>query len=255
MSEESLPLKGRTFLITRTDEGNKLERAKLENLGAKVIDLPVIEIQPPTNQNKIDEAFDQIDAFDWIVFTSSNGVKAFIERMTQRKNIGKEKIKARFACVGLQTAQSLEEHGFEPSLVPSEFLTSKLGLEMTAKFNMLGQKVLLARAEEANAEITNQLERAGAIVVDAPMYRTIAKKLANLDKKRILEIVTDITLTSPSTVRGLLLNISASEIKSKNIKVHCIGPVTANAALESGLDHVMTAKVHSLDGLIVSLCT
>lgn len=254
MTKKSLPLKGRTFLITRTDEGNKIERKKLESLGAEVIELPVLEIRPPADQNKINEALDHIEDFDWVVLTSSNGVKAFFQRMEQRK-IGKERIRARFACVGSQTGKTLEEQGFKPSIVPSEFLTSKLGEEMTTKFNMSDQKVLLARAEEANAKIATQLARAGAIIVEAPTYRTVAEKIANFDKKEILERITDITLTSPSTVRGLLSNLSVSEIKSKNIRVHCIGPVTAKTAVESGLDPVTTAKVHNLDGLIISLST
>ncbi len=252
MNEKSLPLKGRTFLITRTNEGNKAERKKLEVLGAEIIELPVIEILPPTDQKKINEALNHIDEFDWIVFTSSNGVRAFFQKMDQMKK-EKPSIEARFACVGSQTSKTLKKQGFKSTIVPKEFLTSELGREMTSKFEMSGQRVLLARAEEANAEIATQLVRAGAIVVEAPAYRTATKKIANLHKEEILERVTDITLTSPSTVRGLLLNFSVNEIKSKDIRVHCIGPVTAKTAVESGLDPITTAKVHSLDGLIIGL--
>lgn len=248
MSRNSLPLKGRTFLITRTDEGNRVERGKLESLGAEVIELPVIEIRPPSDQKKIDEALDHIEEFDWIVFTSSNGVKAFFQRMEQKKKT-KDMIKAKFACVGSQTSKALEERGFRTSLVPSEFLTLKLGQEMNSKFRISGQRVLLARAEEANEEITSLLLGAGAIVLEAPAYKTVIRKMENLDKN-ILDRVSDITLTSSSTVKGLISNFDVSEIKSRNIRIHCIGPVTAKSAVEAGLQPVSTATVHSLDGLI-----
>jgi uroporphyrinogen-III synthase len=239
-------LKGRTFLITRTVEGNRIEREKLETNGAKVIELPLIVIGPPSNSAKIDDATRKIQQFDWIVFTSANGVKYFFSKF---KAWQKEEIKAKFACVGSETQRELEAQGLKPSIVPSEFLTLKLG-EALARLGMKNKRILLARAEEANPEIASLLRNAGAIVVEAPVYRTIPRKIANLKKEEILERVTDLTLTSPSTVRGLITNFSAEELKKRNIRIHCIGPVTAKSAEQADLQLASIARVHTIDGLI-----
>ncbi|MDH2902000.1 MAG: uroporphyrinogen-III synthase [archaeon] len=251
MSDKSKKtLKGRTFLITRTVEGNKSEKEKLEKLGARVIELPLIEIRPPSNHEKIEKAVRKIGDFDWIVFTSANGVGAFFSKVNGEKR--KAEIRAKFACVGSETQKALEAQGFKPSLVPSEFLTLKLGQELLSRFGMKGKRVLLARAEEANREIGRLLRNAGAIVVEAPVYSTATRKIKNLNKK-ILDQITDITLTSPSTVKGLVSNFTPDEIKSKNIRIHCIGPITAESVRKEHLYPNSTASVHTIDGLIDSI--
>jgi uroporphyrinogen III methyltransferase/synthase len=243
--------RGRTFLITRTLEGNKVEREKLEKLGAQVIELPLIELQPPSNPKKIDDALRRIGEFDWIVFTSANGVNAFFSRLGERQN--RDEIKAKFACVGPETQKELEAHGFKPSLVPSEFLTLRLGEELLSRFGMKGKKVLLARSEEASREISNVLRNAGAIVEEAPVYKVTSRKINNLSRNEILDHITDITLTSPSTVRGLVTNFSVDEIRSRKISVHCIGPITAESLREQGINATSVAAVHTIDGLIDSI--
>ncbi len=242
---KSSKLKGRRFLITRTVEGNRIEREKLEDLGANVVELPFIEIRPPSNPVKIQEAVKKIQQFDWIVFTSANGVKTFFSKFKEKES---EEIKARFACVGSETQRELEAQGFKTSLVPSEFLTLKLGHELS-RLGLNGKRVLLARAEEANPEIANVLRNAGAIVVEAPVYSTQARKIENIDM-RILDQITDITLTSPSTVKALMSNFTAEEIKSRNIKIHSIGPVTAESVKKAGLEVTTIAKEHTIDGLL-----
>jgi uroporphyrinogen-III synthase len=247
--KRSRNLKGRTFLITRTFEGNAAERNKLEDLGAKVIELPLIEIKPSRNKKKIEEAFDRIEEFDWIVFTSANGVNAFFSHLEENK---RGEINAKFACVGSETQRALEACGFEPSLVPSEFLTLRLGQELLSKFEMKGKRILLARAEEANKDIAHVLRKGGAVVMDLPVYRTEVRTIKNLNK-RILDRVTDITLTSPSTVKGLVSNFSPGEIKSRQIKIHCIGPVTAESIRKEHLSPNSIASIHTLDGLVDSI--
>ncbi|MGI0079085.1 MAG: uroporphyrinogen-III synthase [Nitrososphaerales archaeon] len=246
---QSLPLLGRTILITRTEKGNETERQKLESLGAKVVELPTIEIQPPSSWSAIDGAIGTIDGFDWIVFTSANGVRMFFERLEHVS--GKKNLKARFACVGPSTKAELERHGVSVSLVPDEFLTEKLGEQLSLNFPMEGKRVLLARAEVASNVISKILKEAGAVVVEAPVYRTYPKK--NGGGKDFMGQVTDITLTSPSTVEGLLTSFRPEEIASRKIRVHCIGPVTANRARELGLSVDSTANVHTIEGLTIDL--
>ena len=247
-SETSFPLRGRTILVTRTEKGNRLEKEKLESLGATVVELTAIEIRPPTSFAAIDAAISNIDSFDWIIFTSANGVISFFQRLEKLR--GDMNLNSKFACVGPQTEAELRRHGAKASFIPKEFLTESLGEELSRSENLLGKKVLLARAESANKAIKNALDRAGAIVTEAPVYRTVSRKNQN---PRLLDGVTDITLTSPSTVEGLLASVGAIEIFSREIKVHCIGPVTAQKARALGLRVDSVANVHTIEGLTVSL--
>ena len=248
-SDISTSLRGKTILITRTKEGNVVERKKLEILGARVLELPSIEIGPPTNTDLIDKAIKEISSFDWIVFTSACGVKTFFERL---EIVGQERelIKAKFACVGPLTQKALEAEGFRAAVVPKEFLTKSLGLDLVKRFDLEGKKVLLARSENANPRIAIILREAGAIVVEASVYKTVSLKGNDLLESKQLQEVTDITLTSPSTVDGLISNFSAKELNSRNIRVHCIGPVTADRAIQAGLKVSSTAREHTIDGLI-----
>jgi uroporphyrinogen III methyltransferase / synthase len=244
-------LKGRTFLVTRTLEGNRSEKEKLKRLGAKVIELPLIEIGPPSNQEKVDDALRKIVEFDWIIFTSANGVNSFFSRIKD-KGQKVEIIKAKFACVGSETQKALEAQGLTPSIVPGEFRTAELGRQLALRPDIAGKKILLARAEEANREIVTLLLNAGAKIVEVPVYRTLIRRIKNLNNK-ILDQVTDITLTSPSTVRGLVSNFSPDEIRTRKIRIHCIGPITAEALMKEHLVPSSTSTVHTIDGMIESL--
>jgi uroporphyrinogen III methyltransferase / synthase len=244
---EQLPLSGRTILITRTEAGNAAERKRFESLGAKIVELPMITLGPPTDAGAIQQAIEDISSFDWIVFTSANGVRAFFGMSEDRSG----EIRAHFACVGSETRKVLLEYGFDASLVPKRFLTGELGRELSQNFDIVGKKVLLARAEKANGEIARLLRAAGAELVEAPIYRVIQHKIVGRDS--LLSGVTDVTLTSPSIVEAFVSNFSVEEINLKKIRVHCIGPVTAERAKESGLNVQSVAKTHTINGLVDSL--
>ena len=186
-------LAGRTVLITRSAEGNSIEKEKLEKLGANVIEFAAIKISPPSSWAPFDDAIAMLETFDWIVFTSPNGAHAFFERcnlqaetvpvLNRLKNGSLLTSRPKFACVGPSTKRALEECGFRSSFEPREFLTSALATELTKIENMRNQKVLLARAQEASREIRELLEAAGAEVLDAPVYRT--EPQASLAKREI----------------------------------------------------------------------
>jgi uroporphyrinogen III methyltransferase / synthase len=244
---ENLPLSGRTILITRTADGNAVEREKFEVLGAKVVELPMISIEPPTDLRAIQQAIEDISSFDWVVFTSANGVRAFFRMLKDRAG----EIRAQFACVGSETQKALNENGFEASIVPKRFLTSELARELSQNFDIAGRKVLLARAEETNREIARSLQAANARVVEAPVYRVIRSKV--IEDGNSLSGISDVTLTSPSTVEAFVSNFSVEEIILKKIMVHCIGPVTAERAQKAGLNVETIAKTHTIEGLVDSL--
>ncbi|MGI0090420.1 MAG: uroporphyrinogen-III synthase [Nitrososphaerales archaeon] len=262
--QEASDLKGilsdRTFLITRTLHGNAIEREKLEKFGARVIELSPIKIAFPSSWKKLDDAISRLEEFDWIIFTSANGVKMFFHRCSKKPRARKilerlarrDNPRPKLGCVGPYTKRALEALGYGCSFQPKEYLTSALGEELTSATDVRGKKILLARAERANKEIGNILKRAGAKVYEAHAYRTVplkGKKLAS----SLLNSLTDITLTSPSTVKGLLNFVSLKNLSSLSISVHCIGPVTANAARLRGIAVRSVAKEHTIDGLIDSI--
>lgn len=253
-----LPLGGRAILITRTTEGNSIERQKLEKLGARVIELPSIEIVTPSSFEKLDLCLEHLSDYDWIVFTSTNGVKAFFRRTRKLKierdvkSLLKNGRKPKLACVGPSTRNALSEEAETDSIfMPRSFLTEELAKELTKKFDLKGKKLLLARAEVASKEMTETLREAGAIVDETAVYRTVPR--SKKTKVTLLDGVTDITLTSPSTVDGLIGACEVEEIKLRKIKAHCIGPVTAKHAIERGLSVSSVAKVHTLEGMISSM--
>lgn len=240
-------LQGRTFLVTRTREGNIEERHLLEGNGAKVVDFPTIKISPPSSMRKMDLAISDFEEFDWVVFTSSNGVKLFFQRLAKKRPRFYRNLKhierPKFGCVGPSTRYALERLGFRCSAVPEAYLTEELG-KLLAKKGIAGKKILLARAEVANRSIARILREAGATVTEVPVYRTVSRT-ANISPPKN---VTDITLTSPSTAEGVLQVFK--DPKFESLRVHCIGPVTAGRARELGLEVYTVAKVHTIDGLI-----
>jgi uroporphyrinogen-III synthase len=244
-----LPLQGRTVLVTRTEQGNAVEREKLEALGAKVVEFPGIEIVEPIDQQLLTGAFEELANFDWIVFTSANGVKLFFEKLAAMPGL-----KAKFACVGPKTQKELGANGFEASFVPTEFLTDALGRQMASEFDLRKKKILLARAEGARKNIAQILRNAGAEVLEVPIYKIAPRERVDMDRARaLLDGVTDVTLTSPSTVDAFVSNFGANEITARKIKVHAIGPVTADRAHQYGLEVATTASVHTIDGLVDAL--
>jgi uroporphyrinogen-III synthase len=245
-------------LITRSAEGNPIEKTKLEKLGAKVVELAAIKITAPSSWTKLDHAIAGLNEFDWIVFTSANGVHAFFKRCCRREVSRKflEELKTnpsnlKFACVGPSTKHALEDYGFKSDFVPREFLTRSLAEELAKSFPMMGKKLLLARAEGASKEISRILKASGAEVIEAGVYGT--RPQTRKVSKEVLDSLTDITLTSPSTVEGLIRSVPAGQIRTRAIFLHCIGPVTANRAKEKGFAVHSIAKMHTIDGLIESI--
>ena len=245
-------LSGRTFLITRTHEGNVVEKGKLQSFGAKVIELPSISITAPSSWKRTDGAISRLEQYDWIVFTSANGVKSFFDRVKKKDPELLARLQKRgsprYACVGPATKRELEAAGFMCSLQPKEHKGASLGKELAQRMDVKGTSILLARAEVANMEMLRILRKSGAKVTDCPVYRTVT--LSKSLPPNFIEKITDITLTSPSTVDGLLSSVSATKILSHKILIHCIGPVTAKRARARGLNVETVAKAHTIDGLV-----
>ncbi|MDJ0269160.1 MAG: uroporphyrinogen-III synthase [Aigarchaeota archaeon] len=243
MSER--PLAGMRIVITRPKEGGDKLVAKIKELGGTPIELPAIEIAPPQSYENLDKALKRLNDYDWLVFTSANGVRFFFERANVVGVVSG--VRARIAAVGPSTAEALDSHGLKASFIPSLYLTRRLAEELP---EVAGKRVLLVRSENADNEMMEILSRRGALVDEVRAYRVLvrsesAEKLGDFDA---------VIFTSPSTARGFKEILESSKAcKKSGFKVFCIGPVTARAAEELGFSVSGVAVEHTVDGLVKML--
>jgi uroporphyrinogen-III synthase len=238
----SRPLAGRVVLVTRPgDEGAALAR-RLRDLGAEAIEAPTIVVEGPQPDGPLDDAVRAAanGRFDWVVFTSAAGVRAWAARA---KALDADHPAARVAAVGDATARSLRRNGVAPDLVPATFTTSALA----EAFPRGSGRVLLARADLATGDLERALRAKGWEPVRVDAYRV--RRAPNLPPEAVAALgagrVDVVTFTSPSTVDGFVRLAEGLEWPP----AVCIGPVTAEAAEAAGIDVVEVASPHTEDGL------
>jgi len=245
----SRPLTGRRVVITRSrEQGPELAR-RLEALGATVYSVPTIRFAPPDDTDPLDRAIADLDRFDWVVFTSPNGVRFFWERLAAL-GFGPEKLAGpRVAAIGPGTAAELTRRGRPPDVVPAEAPTAR-GPEGLGEGGGRGGRV--PPTGPAGPELAESLRSFGAEVVSVVAYRTLPDTTGQTQLIRLLRgrQVDAITLTSASTARGLAAMAGPVWQLLDGVKVICIGPVTARAAAEAGLKVDVVAGEHTLDGLV-----
>ncbi len=227
-------LQNRRIVITRPAVDSQRLADRLRSLGAEPVIAPAIDIEF-TDPVELDEALAKKDEFDWIVFTSRNGVEAVARRT---KTLAGPKI----AVIGPATAEAARAHGWEPSLMPPSYVAESV---LDAIGDVGGAKILLPRANIARDVLPEGLRARGATVVVIPAYRTHTPTEPLPD----LYGVDAITFTSSSTVRGFLARGSVPP----GAVVVCIGPVTAATAEELGLEVAAVADEFTEDGLVNAL--
>lgn len=240
------PLSGRVILVTRPREQAEAFAARLRDLGADAISVPTIELEGPEAGGPLDEAIRQAaeGAYEWVVFTSAAGVRAWRERSRALK-AGPPS--ARVAVVGDSTSAALKEQGIEPDLVPETFTTEALG----GAFPAGKGRVLLPRADLATDALEGALRSKGWEPDRVDAYRVRPATALPETARRIIERheVDAVTFTSPSTVEGYL----SLAIAAPRPPAVCIGPVTASAADRAGFEVVAMAEPHTEDGLVDAL--
>jgi uroporphyrinogen III methyltransferase/synthase len=253
MMQASLkPLSGMRVLITRPETEAPSLTEKLRELGAKALVLPTIEILPPESSEELDRAIRGVGEYDWVVFTSVNGVRFFHER-AEALNVSFDGL-TKVAAIGLATADALERLGRKPDYVPDEYLSEEIAHGLG---DVRGKRILLPRADIASKKLPSLLTQGGAFVDEVVAYRTVTPD--DLTPSRLKEIFASgvdlITFTSPSTVRNLAQALDTTELEQllKHVKVACIGPVTAEVAKELGLHVDVVALNHTIDGLVEAI--
>ena len=267
---EQRPLFGQRIVVTRPlgkgavsasqnlrDGGTPSLPKRLAELGADVLEVPTIKITGPADRSAIVDALLELNSYDWLVFTSANGVTAFFDFFFKRFRDMRDLGGARIAAVGPATAAKLHELHLQVDLTPKEALGQKIAGEF-AKFESIENlKICLLRAEAANPDLPRALEALGAIVDDIAVYRTVAETEdpagAGAD---LLEQGADwVTFTSSSTVEHFHARFDLPKLAKKflQLKIASIGPETSKAIRMLGLTPTLEAKEHTTDGLIAGL--
>ncbi len=253
---ERRPLFGRTIVITRAREQASGFRARLEELGARCIEFPTIAVSPPPSWEPLDRALANLSQYDWIVFTSVNGVRFFMERLSAAGLDVRALGGRRLAAIGPKTAEALEKLMLRPDLVPSEYRAEAIIDAFEGK-QLQGVRFLMPRAMVARDVLPDKLREWGAQVDVVPAYRTIlpeesAPEVAALFKNGDADCL---TFTSSSTVTNFFRLLDPGDILPhlKNAAIACIGPITADTAKSFGLEISIMPSQYTIEGLVESI--
>jgi uroporphyrinogen-III synthase len=250
-----LPLHNRRILITRTRRQASDLAVQLEALGAITILVPTIEIVPPESYAPLDRALADLDTFDWLLFTSTNAVEAFAERMKLRDSVsfsGAVKI----AVVGPATARAVEAIGLQAALLPPRYVAESLAESLAP--HVSDCRVLLVRAEEARDVLPDTLTRSGAVVTVVPAYRnrTPIDSIPTIQQVFLAPNVQidAVTFTSASTARNLVALLDAASLTlPSGIALASIGPITSDALRELGLNPSIEASEPTIPALVYAV--
>jgi uroporphyrinogen III methyltransferase/synthase len=235
---EPQPLKGRTIVVTRARAQAQRFVQLLEAAGARVLQAPMIVIEPPASWEPLDTALAALDSFTWLIFTSVNGVAMVDRRLVARGVPWAAIARKRVAAIGPATADALGEHGVRVEALPSEYRAEGL-VERLRTVLGPADRVLLPRAKDTRDILVVELRRLGVSVTEVPAYQTrrVEDGVVRLREALASGNVDAVTFTSSSTARNFAEQFSADERSAWRGKtaVASIGPITAATAAEYGL--------------------
>ncbi|WP_457755466.1 uroporphyrinogen-III C-methyltransferase [Thermodesulfatator indicus] len=251
---ETKPLFGKRIVVTRTRAQASQLVESLEECGAECLEIPTIKIVPPDSFEPLEQAIEQIETYDWLIFTSVNGVQVFFERLFARGKDARALANTKVAAIGVATAELIKKYGLLVDLLPQEFRAEGL-LEALLKEELAGKKVLIPRALEAREILPEKLREAGAEVEVVPAYQTILpEEEATRLKKELEQGVDVITFTSSSTAKNLLkmLGDEARSLLSE-VVLASIGPITTETLKKAGFTPQVEAKEYTIPGLVKAI--
>ncbi|MEW5949969.1 MAG: uroporphyrinogen-III C-methyltransferase [Thermodesulfobacteriota bacterium] len=254
---ENKPLFGRSIVVTRTREQASDLVRRLEELGAACEEFPTIRIVPPDSWEPLDKAIKDIKEFDWVIFTSVNGVKNFLLRLKAVGGDLRSLSACKVAAIGPKTAEMLEDLYLKLDFVPSEYRAEGI-IEGLKALGIAGKKALIPRAEVAREILPEKLAEAGAKVKVVPAYKTVkpeaeeAEALVKLLEGREIDMV---TFTSSSTVSNFVEMLGRDRVAFllKGVDIACIGPVTAETAQKFGIQTQVMPQEYTIDSMVQSI--
>jgi len=257
---EKRPLFGKSIVVTRAREQAGRFLSLLSDWGADCVEFPTIEILPPLNWERLDKAIENLEGYDWIIFTSVNGVEYFFKRLYELEKDARSLKGTRIGAIGPKTAEAVWERGIRADLIPNEYRAEAV----VEEFKKLGTRelsILLPRAAGARDLLPEELRKMGFLVEVVEAYRTSIPERGTKDVKAMLmEGELDmVTFTSSSTVTNFmsLFREEGHRLKEwmERVDVACIGPITAGTAQECGLKVSLVPETYTIDALTEAIVT
>ncbi len=255
---EKRPLLGRRIVVTRAREQASGFLKRLGELGAECIEFPTIEILPAPDWNRLDEAIRALDKYDWLLFTSVNGVKYFFMRLKACGKDVRDLSGIRIGAIGPKTAEILNNMGIMPDIIPDEYRAEAL-VEQLGQAGITGAHILIPRAEKAREILPEELRKKGANVDVVTTYRTV---LPDRDREEIVKMfergqIDMVTFTSSSTVKNFCEIFSSSKTVLKkwmsSVSVASIGPITSETAVSEGFSVDLVPAEYTIEALTESI--
>ena len=248
---DTRPLFGRRVLVTRARSQASALSERLAALGAEPIELPTIRIEPPTDEAPLDAAVRRLVDYDWVIFTSVNGVERVFERLTAAGGDARAFGRAKVCAIGPATAAALAARGIRPDRTPAEFVAERV-LTAFDDDELAGARALLPQGQQARDVLAAGLAARGAGVESVVAYRTVAEERPDATVLRLIRegAIDVVTLTSSSTAENLVAALGGDLSGLERSLIVAIGPVTASAAAARGLRVGVTAEEHTIPGLV-----
>jgi uroporphyrinogen-III synthase len=249
----SRPLRGLRILVGRARHQASALSTGLRKLGAEVIEIPFIEIRPPRSYKPLDSALKDLEAYDWLILTSVNGVEALWDRLKKSHRTKKHLQHLKIAAIGPATKSAIEAHGLKVHVVPKEYVAE--AVVRCLRRRVAGKRVLLARAKVARDVIPRELRKLGAQVDVVEAYETVVPKPS---RARLCAVLKDpkrsphvITFTSSSTARNFVTLLGKNVWRGRpRPRFASIGPVTSVTLRRLGLWVDTEAEEYTIAGLI-----
>jgi len=249
---ENRPLMGRSIVVTRAREQASELVKRLSDLGAECLECPTIEVAPPDDLKPLDMAIKNLSTYDWLIFTSVNGVNFFFNRLFAKNKDVRALSNVHTAVIGPATAKRLFDFGLQSDIVPESYRAESI-IKAFAGKDINGKKMLLPRAKEARPILPLELTRMGAVVDEVTAYCTRAvQDNADFMLTRLKEKTIDlITFTSSSTVKNFHALLPPEDLESlmQGVTVASIGPITGDTARDLGFDVHIIAESFTIPGL------
>lgn len=253
---ENKPLFGKRIIVTRSREQASALSQAIERLGGEPVEFPTISITEPDDYAPLDRAIANISSYNWLIFTSVNGVIFFFNRLRTLNHDIRDLAGVRICAIGPQTAKALRSMALRVDYVPAEYQAEEIVQGLQDKIAP-GARVLLPRADIARKVLPESLAAMGATVDEVTAYRTVAGSgnaplIRQMFERNEIDLI---TFTSSSTVRNFLTMLNATDPAALigRARVACIGPVTTQTAIEMGLPVEIQAKEYTIDGLLQAI--
>ncbi|MBI5249493.1 MAG: uroporphyrinogen-III C-methyltransferase [Desulfomonile tiedjei] len=254
---EKKPLFGKRILVTRGREQSKKMADAIRDQGGEAVLFPTISFLPPADYAPLDEAICNIAAYDWVIFTSVNGVERFFQRFFEVQDDIRKMAGPRIGAIGPVTASEIRKRGIKVDLLAKDFLAEGV-LELFPRKQVEGKRFLIPRAEKAREILPKGLTEMGGMVDVVSVYRTGLPEKANVteiksslsDKK-----LAAVTFTSSSTVTHFVEMMKGENLTAllDGVTIASIGPVTSATVKENGLPVHVEASTYTVDGLVKAL--